>query len=164
MIKRLTAIVALCALGGCASAPAAPPANLADALAQLNQKAVVDLDAALAIANTPPVDPIAAQCYPVLKTYLTKVLGTSKPTVGQVQGVFSGFETARKLRMQAESSVGQPVIPVELRMGCAALVQDERDFAVRLAILLGGAAAGAGVPVIPAAVGGAAGALNALPK
>lgn len=167
---KIFAILALAVLPltGCASGdPGGVPPSLTDALAKLDARVTVDLDAALAIANTPPVDEIAAQCYPVLKDFLVNTLGTSKPTIGQIQGVFSTFETARKLRMQAEgAAVGGSKIPVKLRMACAALVQDERDFAVRLAIMVGGAASGA--PGVGSALGGIGGALpgvlNALPK
>lgn len=133
-------LIALVMLAGCATgAPGTEPQSLSDALARLGNDAVVDLDAADAIA-VGAGDEIAHACYPTLKDFIVSKLGTSSPTLGQVKGVFSAFETARVTRMKVEG--GAPALPVKLKLACAALVQDERMFALRLAAMLGGSAVG----------------------
>jgi hypothetical protein len=128
-IKRL-AILALI-FAGCAST-----SPLADELARLDARILVDLDAAqaIAIANN---DPLAAACFPALKEWLTDRVNTRTPTTTQVKGVISAYETARTVRRGIEGGEG---IPVKLKLACAALLQDERMFALRLALLIGGGA------------------------
>lgn len=125
--------------------------KLSDALAKVQADALVDLDAADAIAVAAG-DEIAHACYPVLKEWFVSTLGTSTPTVSQVKGVFSAFEKARTVRIGIEGTVGAggPTIPVKVKLGCAALLQDERLFALRLAAMIGGASVG--VPGISAVI------------
>jgi hypothetical protein len=136
------AIIGIClSTVACATtgAPAADP-SLGDALAKLSATTVIDLDAADAIAVAKG-DVVAHACYPVLKTWFVAQLGTATPTLGQVKGVFSAFELARTTRMGVESGVNTG-IPVTVKLGCAALLQDERLFALRLAAMIGGASVG----------------------
>lgn len=138
--------VAVLVLSGCASvAPTAPgdsPASLTDVLAKVKGDAVIDLKAAdqIAVAHG---DDIAHACYPVLADWLTAATGTPAPTVDQILGVVSAFEKARVTRMRVEgAAAGGPTIPVKVKLACAALVQDERMFALRLAALIGGSSVG----------------------
>lgn len=118
------------------------PKSLAEALANLRADAVLDLDAALVIANAHG-DVIAAACWPALKQFFTEQTGTGTPTVDQVRGVFSAWEKARVERIALEGKAGTGVkLPDYLKLGCAALVQDERLFALRLAALIAGASVG----------------------
>lgn len=149
--RKLTAValVAVLALAGCASGPFEvtlpshpEPQTLGEALANLKADAVIDLDAALVIANAHG-DVIAAACWPALKRFLTEQTGTATPTADQVRGVFSAWEKARVERIALEGKAGQGVkLPDYLKLGCAALVQDERLFALRLAAMIGGASVG----------------------
>lgn len=121
--------------------------SLGEALANLKADTLIDLDAAQTIAVAHG-DVIAAACYPALKQFFTEQTGTGTPTVDQVRGVFSGFEKVRVERMAVEAKGSTGVkIPDYLKLGCAALVQDERFFALRLAAMIGGRAVG--LPVLP---------------
>lgn len=125
-------------LGACASTT--QPSGLDQALAKLSADVIVDLDAAqaIAVANN---DELAIACYPALRAWLVTSLGTSTPSLGQVKGVISGYEKARTLRRGLEGGVGG--IPTPVKLACAALLQDERLFALRLAAMIGGASVGA---------------------
>ena len=146
--RLLVAALAL-ALTGCATVlpvfdlPQHPePQSLGEVLANLKGDLPLDLDAATAIADA-NMDPIGAACYPALKKFLTEQTGTPKPTPDQIRGVFSAFEKARVERMALEGRVGQGgALPAYLKLGCAALVQDERMFALRLAAFIAGAQVG----------------------
>lgn len=116
--------------------------SLGEALANVKADAVIDLDAALVIA-TRYNDALAMACWPALKRFLTEQTGTAQPTVDQVKGVFSAWEKARVERIAVEGKAGQGVkLPDYLKLGCAALLQDERLFALRLSGLIFGASAG----------------------
>lgn len=134
----------------------AEPKNLAEALSGVKGDVLVDLDAAMAIAVAHN-DLIAQACYPVLKKYVSPD-GSGTASVDQIQGVLSGFEKARVERKAAESKVGTSGVPDDLRLGCAALVQDERDFVIRMGLMIGGASMGA-----PGAAGAVGGILKAVP-
>ena len=144
------------ALGGCASGgvdvqlPQHPqPQSLGEVLANVKGDTVIDLDAAQAIAVAHG-DVIAMACYPVLKKYLAPATGTT--TVDKVVGLVSGFEKLRVERMAIEAGVGAAGIPPDLRLGCAALLQTEKEFALRLAALAAGGAipgVGALTPLLP---------------
>jgi hypothetical protein len=125
-------LLALVLLAGCAGQP-----SLSDELSKLDARVVIDLDAAqaIAVANN---DELAMACYPVLKEWFVATFGTPTPTADQVKGVISAYEKARTVRRGAES--GGLVLPNKLKLACAALLQDERLFALRLAALFGGAA------------------------
>ncbi len=122
--------------------------SMGEILANLKADTLLDLDAAQAIAVAHN-DVIAMACYPVLKKYLAPSDG--KTTVDKVVGLISGFEKVRVERMSLEAA-GVPGIPPDLRLGCAALLQTEKEFALRLAALAAGGAipgAGAVVPYLP---------------
>ena len=72
--------------------------------------------------------------------------------------MISGFEKLRVERKAIEGKVGGSGVPDDLRLGCAALLQDERDFIIKMSLLVGGASVGA--PGAASAVGGA---LHVLP-
>jgi hypothetical protein len=157
-IAKPTFFVALCALlfAACTSGvdiqlPQHPqPQSLGEVLANVKGDTLLDLDAAQAIAVAHG-DVIAQACYPVLKKYLAPATGQA--TVDQVVGLVSGFEKIRVERMAIESgSGGVPGIPADLRLGCAALMQTEKEFAIRMAALIaGGVVPGVGVmaPLLP---------------
>lgn len=166
MSRILCVVVALASLlGGCVSGsgvalslPSHPqPSSLAEVLANVKGDTIIDLNAADAIAVAHG-DAIAHACYPVLAKYVAPATGVA--TVDQIAGVVSAFEKARVERKAAEAKVGTSGIPDDLRLGCAALLQDERDFIVRLAVMVGGASVG--VPGLGSAIGGAAGAIPAV--
>ena len=122
-------LLALLILSGCATSSvlqqlqADPNADLATVIRNVT---VTDLDAALADA-TAHNDTLALACYPVLKKYVT-----SNP-IGQndIKGPISGFQRARDV----SKGIGNSGVPDDLRLGCAALVQDVREFAVRMSIM-----------------------------
>jgi hypothetical protein len=140
-----------CATGGVdVQLPQHPqPQSLGELLANLKADTLIDLDAAQTIAVAHH-DVIAAACYPVLKKYLAPSTGVT--TVDKVVGLISGFEKVRAERMALEAGGGVPGIPNDLRLGCAALLQTEKEFALRLAALIaGGSIPGGGVvaPLLP---------------
>lgn len=153
--KSLLLVPCLLVLGGCLSGgvdvqlPKHPePQSLGEVLANLKGDALLDLDQAQAIAVAHN-DVIAMACYPVLKKYLAPAGGLT--TVDKVIGLVSGFEKVRVERMAIEAS-GVPGIPPDLRLGCAALLQTEKEFALRIAALVaGGAIPGVGgiTPFLP---------------
>jgi len=158
MISRLLIVVlALLLLSGCATGSAEisltshpQPASLSDVLVNIKGDALIDLDAADAIAVAHN-DLVAHACFPVLKKYVAP--DTGKATVDQIKGVISGFEKARVERLAIEAKVGSgAAIPPDLKIGCAALLIDERNFIIRLsALIAGGAVPGAGAlgPLLP---------------
>lgn len=132
------------------------PQSLAEVLANVKGDVLVDLDAAMAIAVAHN-DLIGQACYPVLKKYVSPD-GSGTASVDQIKGVLSSFEKARVERKAAEAKVGTSGVPDDLRLGCAALVQDERDFVIRMGLMIGGASMGA-----PGAAGAVGGVLKAVP-
>lgn len=154
--KPLLIVPLLVLMGGCATGgvdvqlPKHPePQSLGEVLANLKSDTLLDLDAAQTIALAHN-DVIAAACYPVLKKYLAPATGQT--TVDKVIGLVSGFEKLRSERMALEAAGGIPGIPADLRLGCAALLQTEKEFALRIAALLaGGTVPGVGVvaPFLP---------------
>jgi hypothetical protein len=159
-MRKFLAVLAALALTGCASVslPSHPqPQSVSEALANLKGDVQIDLAAADAIAVAHG-DVLAHACYPVLAKYLAPQGGTV--SADQIKGVFSAFEEARATRKSVEGKSGGSLIPDDLKLGCAALLQDERDFLVRLAVIAGGASVGA--PGVGSAIGGAAGALPGL--
>ena len=111
-----------------------PEAKLFDVVRQV---AIEDLDAAMADA-TAHNDAIAMACYPVLKKYVQ--LGDTGKS--KIVGAFSAFQRARNF----SANIGGGV-PDDLRLGCAALVQDGRDFVIRMGIIAGGASTGIGAAI-----------------
>jgi hypothetical protein len=160
-MRKFLAVLAALAFTGCASVslPSHPaPQSVKEALANLKGDVQIDLAAADAIAVLHG-DSLAHACYPVLAKYLAPQGGTV--TADQIKGVFSAFEEARATRKSIEGKAGSGfLIPDDLKLGCAALLQDERDFLIRLAAIAGGASVGA--PGLGSAIGGAAGALPGL--
>ena len=140
-------------LGGCSTGlPTLPtlalpthpqPASLSDVIANIKTDTPLDLDAATAIALAHK-DDVAVACFPALKKFLAEQTGTATPSADQIKGVFSAYEAARVARIALEGSLaGGPALPSYLKLGCAALLQDERLFALRLAALIAGAQVGA---------------------
>jgi hypothetical protein len=146
--RLLVAALAL-ALTGCATGlpvfdlPKHPePQSVGEVLANLKGDLPIDLDAATAIAVAHN-DEIAAACYPALKRFFMETLATPTPSPDQVKGVFSAWEKARVERIALEGKAGVGVtFPTYLKLGCAAMVQDERNFGIRLAAMIAGAQIG----------------------
>lgn len=124
-MRRFLIGFSLLLLSGCASA-------MQDGEASFPKLLALDLDAAnqIAIAHN---DTLGMMCYPALMAFL----GTSTPSTDQIKGVVSAFEKARVTRMGLE---GKSLVPLELRIACAPLLLDERDFLIRLGILGAGGA------------------------
>jgi hypothetical protein len=110
------------------------PVALVEALQKIT---VADLDAATARAVAGG-DQMGAQCYPVLKKYVEQGL----PGVQKFAGFVDAFEAARLGRKQFSSGV-----PDDLRIACAPLLMDEREFGLRVAAMAGAAGAAGGNPV-----------------
>lgn len=139
-MKTLALILSLLILSGCASIslPTHPqPQSLSEALANVKGDLVIDLNAADSIAVAHG-DVVAHACYPVLAKY---VPGNGTPTVDQIKGMFSAFEEARATRLKIEGQIGMG-IPSDLKLACAALLMDERQFILRLAAIAGGSTVG----------------------
>ncbi len=144
-MRYVALIPALVLFTGCASGPfdlALPshpqPQSLGEALANLKADVPIDLDAAQVIAVAHG-DALAAACFPALKQFLVAQTGTATPTPDQIKGVFSAYEKARVERIALEGAAATGVkLPDYLKLGCAALLQDERLFALRIAALIGG--------------------------
>ena len=109
----MRSLVIFCALA--LSACAAGKANN-NAVVGLTSSAITDLQAAQADAEAHG-DQIAAACYPALITFVAQLQSSAQQS--QPVGGFSGFQRARDAVKDAEAGV-----PVYLRIGCAALVQD----------------------------------------
>ncbi len=136
----------------------AAPKSLSEVLANARADLGQDLQAADTIAQAHN-DVLAHACYPVLAKYLAAQATTGAPA-DKVTGAVSGYEELRVQRRAAEAKIGQGGIPDDLRLGCAALLQDERDFYIKLDLMILGGAAGA--PGIGSALGGAAAGLPAV--
>lgn len=139
---RLVSVLSLClALFGCSQnlSQLRNSNSIADLVAALSTITVADLDAATARAIAGG-DQMGAACYPVLKKYVQQGL----PGAQKFAGAIDAFEAARLGRKNFSAGV-----PDDLRMGCAALLMDERDFALRLAAIgAAGAATGGAAPLI----------------
>jgi hypothetical protein len=125
-------IVGLTLLAGCSQQAAVEQLghspDLQSYAETLRAITVVDLDAATARAERGG-DKLGAMCYPVLKTYVQK----GPQGIDQIAGNFDGFE---KLRLQRKQVEGMQM-PEDLRIACAPLFMDERDFALRMAAIAG---------------------------
>lgn len=148
MHKIIVAVCAALLLAGCAGQPptvpaatavpaAAAPVASTDPIAALSAFTVADMQSAdtIAVASN---DAIAHACFPALIRFVQS-LPTSLPTT-TVSGAISAFETARTTRIKIQGQIGAG-IPDYLKLGCAALVQDETVFVAKLATLAGGGAA-----------------------
>lgn len=141
----LALLFALCALlflfSGCAltqiraDMQADPNLEFFDAMSKVTGD---DLDAALADAQKHG-DVEAVTCYPVLKKYLSIFQDLKTRAVG----IFSANQKKRDLFKAGKSGV-----PTDLKLACAAFIQDERDFALKFMALIG-AAAGSGGAALP---------------
>src|SRR4029077_15087653 len=121
MIPKLS-VLALLALAGCATTT--PAEKFLD---KLEVTVVADLDAAIAVAAAHN-DPMAVTCLTALKAYV----GTAKPSAEQVKGAISAWETARATRISLQGGSASP-----LKIACAPLLMDEREFMARLLIMFG---------------------------
>lgn len=141
-MRKALAVLSLIALAACSTAQTAStppqPASLQDALGNISKFTVADLQAADADAVAHN-DAIAHACYPVLAKFVQSLQG---PT-GTVAGAFSAFQAARDLRLGVQAG-----LPVDLRLGCSALVQDEVQLLIKLGLIGAGTATLA--PVVPA--------------
>ena len=173
-MNRLIALSLLFLAAGCAAQatssptpliPAAPitaavtpAADLATTLTNLKTKTIADLTAAQADATT---DPIAAACWPTLVTWINSLPAPatlSLPDLKTAAGPVDAFQRLRNTRHGAESLADQVKaalasgVPVNVRLGCAALVVDEVQLANRIIALAAGvSAANAFAPLLPAA-------------
>jgi hypothetical protein len=139
-------LVFFLALGfsGCATSQlvkdmnADPTLQFLDALSKVT---AADLDAANADAAAHG-DVEATTCYPVLKKYLG-VFASDSAT--PIKGAFSANQKKRDLLKSSKGGV-----PSELKIACAAFVQDERDFLIRLGVIAGaiGGTGGAASPFL----------------
>jgi len=126
-----------------AAATTAAPAPI-DPLVQIAAFTAADLAAAQldATANN---DAIAAACYPALSKFVASMQG-KVGNVATVQGAFTAFQRARDVRYSVQGG-----LPDYLRLGCAALVQDEKLLIAKLAAIGAGTAAATVVaPMAPA--------------
>ena len=137
---KIVLLLLLPFLYACATSPLSTArGDIHDLLASLHSVTAKDLDAATARAQAGG-DAIGAACYPILKKYL----GMGREGEDQIAGAFDAFEKARLARKSIPLG-----IPDDLRLGCAALVQDERDFVLRMAAIAGaGAVSGGAAPLI----------------
>ncbi len=164
-MKLPIALAAAALLAGCAGQPIGAPVPLTltpaptatpaqqDPLAQLATFTTTDLANAdtIAVANG---DDIAHACYPALAKFVASFQGTG--TAQTVSGAFSAFERVRAARLNTQTA-----IPTYLKLGCAALVQDETVFIAKL-VAIGTAGAASGGASLPLALPGLVG-LPALP-
>jgi hypothetical protein len=116
-------------------------ANLQQFLVALRNVTLVDLDAANVRAlSAPKPDVIASNCFVAIRPYIAgdKQLlpGANLPFAGAIDAFEAG-------RLGGQSLQGS-LIPDDLRLGCAPLVQDERDLVLRLTALFSGRAMIAG--------------------
>ena len=183
-ILALTSLCVLLAACGTAPAPSSAPAPFqptasTGSLSQLisfiettaPQKINADLDAAGVYAASQN-DLLGAACYPSIKAWIASLppLPAGKVTANIAArpapaGAFTGFEYARVDRRVVETSASawqaqiQALIaqgpPQALLLGCGGLVQDETNFFLRIAALIGAGAATANVapilvPALPA--------------
>jgi hypothetical protein len=143
--KVLIVLPLLAALAGGGCAMGAAP--LQKALTDLSAFTQQDLDAAIALANaaTDAGAPYRWRCYTTLKKHVP-----DGSTVGQalpIKGVFSAFERAAELDVQARGGLAA-MIPADVHADCAVLFINLQEFALRM---------GAKVAPVPGAgaIGGA---------
>lgn len=107
-------------LGGCAALGV--PGIQSPELAKVTRS---DLDAAIAI-STAGGDKIAANCFTVLRDYLTPTTAPTT-TLPAVQGVFSALAAVRNARRAVDRGV-----PENVHVACSPLVVDSQLVIVRL--------------------------------
>jgi len=73
-------------------------------------------------------DLLALTCWRTLARYIG---GVETPS-GEIKGVLSAYQRARDLRRSAGAGA-----PDDLRLGCSAMVQDSRDFVLKMAVIAG---------------------------
>jgi hypothetical protein len=150
-VNTIKYIILLLFISGCATSAAINEVKSDETVSfftALQNATQADLDAALVDAQAHN-DVIAMACYPVLKTYAAK-LGSAKQ--GDIKGAFSSFQKVRDVAQQQ----GATAIPDDLRLACSALVQETRDFIIKMTVIAAGASHG--VPAIGGlapAIGGA---------
>jgi len=140
-LRTLAAILMAAGLGGCSQdlSQLHSSSSLSDFVAALQKITVTDLEAATARAIAGG-DVMGAQCYPVLEKYVSQGL----PGVEKLAGAFDAFEAARLGRKNFSAGV-----PDDLRMACAPLMMDEREFVLKMVAIAGaGAAAGGAAPIV----------------
>lgn len=98
-----------------------------DLFSAVSKVTVADLDAAMADAQQNN-DVIAMNCYPVLKKYV--LMGSQGTT--KIVGAFSAYQKARDIK----KGIGAGV-PDDLKLGCAAMLQETRDFVLKMAAIAG---------------------------
>lgn len=127
---KLLVLVSVLALGGCTGVVAGAITGDDDGgpFARLSGVVTADLDAAIAI-STANGDQLAARCFQHLRSYV----GTPTPSVDQIKGVLSAYAKARATRRTFDANRG---ISDGFKIACAPLLMDEREFAVRLGLLL----------------------------
>lgn len=137
MIKNILIAVGLSFLiGGCAVTNAVtqmdqnPDLSFWQAISNATNE---DLDAAITLAGD---DIVAVTCYKTLKKYVGKAPTEKTP----IKGAFSAFQKARNIKGKVDTG-----IPADLQLGCAALVQDVRAFALKMAAI--GGTAGVLAPI-----------------
>ena len=150
MIKIISTVAAVALLAGCAGQGMPPVAGAAapvDPVTALANFTVADLQAAdtIAVASN---DEIAHACYPALVKFVQSFPSVSGTQT--VKGAVSAFELARSKRLQVQGAVGSGM-PNYLKLGCAALVQDETVFIAKLAAMAAGTAVAG--PAAPALLG-----------
>jgi hypothetical protein len=156
-MRRLLLLLLSLSLGACASGGVdfqfpkhSQPTSLGEVLANIKGDALIDLDAAMAIAVAHK-DPYGMACFPVLKKYLAPATGVT--TVDKVVGVFSAYEKLTVERMALEANGGgMPGLPADLKIACAAKLQNDLEFYARLdALIAGGIVPGVGAiaPLLP---------------
>lgn len=105
--------------------PNDPLKQIVALIQKIEDKGTADLEAADALANTANpdtgtiIDPIAHACYPALIKWIG-TLPKASNTAGQ--GIITLYEEARIARMLIQAG-----FPVYVKLGCGALVQDERQ-------------------------------------
>lgn len=150
-MKRLIAVVLAATLASTSAyagfltpTPKAPSAQgLAAFLTALSAKGISDLQNALALANSPvpgsvtatapngtPSDPVGAQCYQALITFVQTLPPPPKP--GTVVGLATQHEFLRIAGMQLKTG-----IPSALKIGCAPMVVDDVAVYAGIAVMVG---------------------------
>jgi len=140
-LRSVAAFVLALGLGACSQdlTQLHSASNLSDFVAALQKITVGDLEAATARAIAGG-DVMGAQCYPVLEKYVSQGL----PGVEKLAGAFDAFEAARLGRKNFSAGV-----PDDLRMACAPLMMDEREFVLKMVAIAGaGAATSGAAPLI----------------
>lgn len=125
----ITALLVLTLAQGCALREfrdANPDVGLRDALTTV---AIDDLAKAYERAVAAD-DVIAAVCFRSLGEYLATL---PKIPSGETMGAFEAFERARILRLRIEKGM-----PDQVKIGCAALVSDEKALLLKLGLIASG--------------------------